>query len=198
MHGWEDKVDNSCDIYVMHARSIPGELLVRVESGATLLRELSENEAKRHRMRLDELWHMREQKDERLMLKMSQLLIEVALLVLGRPVVSPEPWVDRRVELALHWFEENIGHNPSVVDMARAVGVSPAHLRRLFEQEGRASPKQELARIRMQAVQRCLRAGWSLERIAQYLGFSEASALSRAFRDHFGISPKVWREAGGR
>jgi transcriptional regulator GlxA family with amidase domain len=105
-----------------------------------------------------------------------------------------------RVERALHWFEENIGENPATEDMARAAGVSLAHLRRLFAAAGKDSPKAECTRLRMALARRCLRDGWKLERIASYLGYSEASAFSRAFSESCGSSPREWlkRESGAR
>lgn len=144
---------------------------------------------------------MRAAGDVRLRLKLEQLLIEVSLLVVGRraPAVTRlQP--ENRVEQALHWFEENLGERPSTEDLARAVGVSAAYLRRLFSEAGRAAPREEMARLRMEAAQRCLREGWKLERVAQFLGFSEASAFSRAFSATCGVSPTEWfrREAGRR
>ena len=97
-----------------------------------------------------------------------------------------------RVKAALQWYEENVGDNPSADDVAKAVGVTRGHLRRMFLEAGMNAPKVEFSRLRMTVAQRCLIAGWKLERIAGYLGFSEASALSRSFLAVCGRSPRRW------
>lgn len=137
--------------------------------------------------------------DGRLRLKLEQLLVEVSLAGAGAlgaggdPDATGEPG-GARAALVRRKF----GRAPSADDVARAVGVSGAHLRRLFAEAGHASPREEMARLRMEAAQRCLREGWKLERVAQFLGFSEASAFSRAFSATCGVSPTAWlrREAG--
>jgi AraC-like DNA-binding protein len=96
------------------------------------------------------------------------------------------------VSRALHWFQENLGHSPSVDEAARAVGVSSAHLRRLFAVAGYPAPKAELARLQIKAAKRGLQEGWSQKAIAGFLGFSEPSTFSRAFKDICGQPPGAW------
>ncbi|MEY4487498.1 MAG: hypothetical protein RIQ79_6, partial [Verrucomicrobiota bacterium] len=97
-----------------------------------------------------------------------------------------------RVKQALQWFEENLGNNPSIDEVAKVVGVTRGHLRRLFIEAGMNAPKVEFARLQMAMAQRCLIAGWKLEQIAAYLGFSEGSALSRSFLSVCRRSPQRW------
>lgn len=204
-HGWTDDGANASEVAVLHFRTVPAELVARVKATETLIVELREAEPRQHLARLAEIWAMLENEDGRVGLKLAQVLIEVTLLVLGREA-APAPLrggVRDRVAEALHWFEENLCENPSADAVARAVGVSPAHLRRLFAEAGRAAPREEMARLRMAAARRCLREGWKLEKIAAHLGFSEASAFSRAFSATCGESPRKWlatarRVSGGR
>jgi AraC-like DNA-binding protein len=199
-HGWTaDEGAEASEVFVLHFRTIPAELAMRMTLTKPLIIELGASEFRRQKARLDELWRMKETADVRLGLKLGQMLIEVALQVLGRPVLADkgDPQ-ETRVEQALHWFAENVGENPTADAVARAVGVSPPHLRRLFAAAGRAAPREELARIKMEAAQRCLLDGWRLERIAQYLGFSEASAFSRAFTGVCGVAPTEWLARAGQ
>lgn len=196
-HGWTDDGASPSEVFVLHFRAVPAELGARVKMAETLIVELSESERRQLAVRLDEIADMARAADERLALKLGQVLIEVALLVLGRAApITAKSATGNRVERALHWAEENIGENPSAAAVARAIGVSPAHLRRVFAEAGRDSPRGELAKLRIAAAQRCLREGWKLERIAQYLGFSEASVLSRAFSAVCGVSPRKWMATG--
>jgi AraC-like DNA-binding protein len=200
-HGWTDAGGRSSEVFVLHFREVPEELAAAVNPAKTLILAIDDSEARQHRGRLDEIRRAHEAGDPRLALKLDQILIEVSLLMLGR--LAPDAASGRtldRVERALHWFEENIGENPATEDMARAAGVSLAHLRRLFAAAGKDSPKAECTRLRMALARRCLRDGWKLERIASYLGYSEASAFSRAFSESCGSSPREWlkRESGAR
>jgi AraC-like DNA-binding protein len=200
-HGWTDDGGRSSEIFVLHFRDVPEELAATVNPAKTLIVGLDESEARQHRGRLDEIRRVHDESDPRLALKLGQILIEVSLLMLGR--AAPDVASSRdlgRVERALHWFEENIGEHPSAEDVARAVGVSSAHLRRLFTAAGKDAPKAEFTRLRIAVAGRCLREGWKLDRIAGYLGYSEASAFSRAFSASCGASPREWlkRECGAR
>lgn len=200
-HGWTDTPGRHSEVFVVHARAVPAELAAGVKPAETLIVCLSEREHRAQAARLEELWELWRAGDVRLGLKLEQVLVEVALLVLGRRApAAPVLSAGSRVERALHWFAENLAENPAVEDVARAAGVSAAHLRRLFAEAGRASPRAELARLRMEAARRCLAEGWKLERVAALLGFSEASAFSRAFSAECGCSPRQWRkrEAEGR
>jgi AraC-like DNA-binding protein len=193
-HGWTDDGANSAEVFVLHFRVVPAALAVLVKPAKTLTLELDKSTRRQMWAHLEAVGEMTRTGDGRLALKLTQLLVEVALLALESAApVTAKSRPANRVEHALHWFEENIGENPSADEVARAVGVSGAHLRRLFAEAGRAAPRVELARLRMAAAQRCLRQGWKLERIAQYLGFSEASVLSRAFAAVCGVSPRKWR-----
>lgn len=192
-HGWTDDAANVSEVAVLHFHRVPGELVALVKPAESRIQPLSESEHRQVSARLNEIWEMHRAGDGRLALKLMQILAEVTLLIMDRST-APAMRLHKgdRVARALHWFEENIGENPSAEQVAEAVGVSLAHLRRLFAEAGQGSPRQEMARLRMQAAQRCLRAGWKLERIARYLGFSEASVLSRAFSGVCGESPRQW------
>lgn len=192
-HGWTDDGAAHSEVFVLHFRVVPGELAELVKPARPLAIDLRDQEHRQLAARLGEAWEMSRAGDARLGLKLEQILVEVSLLVLGRAApTAAKGLLASRVEHALYWFEENIGENPSVDDVARAVGVSAAHLRRLFVEAGRDAPRAELAKLRMAAAQRCLREGWKLERVAEFLGFSEASAFSRAFSAVCRLSPRKW------
>lgn len=83
--------------------------------------------------------------------------------------------------------------------LAARQGISERHLRRLLAKEGTSF--QELLRTaRLEAARALLRdarqAHRSISDIAQACGFSEASALNRAFRQHYGSTPGQVRRNG--
>ena len=76
--------------------------------------------------------------------------------------------------------------------IARAVYVSPAHLRRLFQQARGESPQQVFQRMRMEVATDLLAEGrHDLTQAAALIGFSCPSALSRAIKNFFGKSPRA-------
>jgi AraC-like DNA-binding protein len=85
----------------------------------------------------------------------------------------------------------------SVGSIARAVGLSVAHLHRLFRQCEAQPLAHYIWAERLEACKRLLAdpaAGRSVSEIAFGLGFNDAAHFSRAFRARFGISPREWRE----
>jgi AraC-like DNA-binding protein len=82
----------------------------------------------------------------------------------------------------------------SVAALSESAHFSPAQFRRLWHQYLGQSPQQTLLATRLKRARVALeREQWPLEQIATYSGFSNAQALSRAFRTEFGMSPLAWR-----
>jgi len=85
----------------------------------------------------------------------------------------------------------------TVDDMARRAGVSVSRLHALFAGYFGRSPQEWLVACRLQGAKHALRhTDWSIARIAHAYGFSEHSALTRAFRRDVGVTPTEWRRAG--
>ncbi|HSI08214.1 MAG TPA: AraC family transcriptional regulator [Rariglobus sp.] len=192
-HGWTDDADGVSEIFVIQFQSVPEELAEIVTPAGPLQIELHDSDRHGLKLRLQDAWNASSDKDAHASLKLHQLLFDIAALAISR--LKQKEW---RIEPAdkinrtLHWFEENLGENPTVEEAAREIGVSTAHLRRLFSDAGRPSPRAELARLKTEAAQRCLCAGWTQEAIAQFLGFSEASSFARAFYNVCGRYPGEW------
>lgn len=113
-----------------------------------------------------------------------------------RAELGPAPnFGETKVVEALAWYASNLVRSPSAADVARAVHVSPTHLRRLFHKIRSISPQTAFTRVQFERVKWLMRdSSMTLERIAESSGFGSASAFSRAFKTEFGISPKGYRE----
>jgi transcriptional regulator GlxA family with amidase domain len=60
------------------------------------------------------------------------------------------------------------------------------------------APRQYLMRLRLERAQRLIgTTPFTLEAIAEQLGFSSAFHLSAAFKKRFGVPPAVWRRGAG-
>ena len=93
-----------------------------------------------------------------------------------------------RADMAAHLGRANL----SLPWLAARQGLSARHLQRLFAAHG-TSYEETLRHTRLQAAHAMLQeprnAGMSISAIAHACGFSEASALNRAFKQHYGMTP---------
>lgn len=195
LHGWTDQGDAPSEVFVLHFRQVPAELHARLKSTESLTFSLKPTEARFFATRTAELATLLRQNDRRVALKLEQILIEVALFTLEQDPPSPSRVTPiDRVQLALNWYRQHLAEHPSAADTAAALGLSPAHLRRFFQAAGLRPPRKEFELIRLETAKQLLASGWKSERIADYLGFSEPSAFSRAFKRSLGLSPKKWRK----
>ncbi len=96
---------------------------------------------------------------------------------------------------ALTALHERPGEPWSVASLARCAGMSRSAFAESFREAVGETPAEYLAGYRLSLVQGRLRAGESLKVMAEPLGFGSASALSRAFSQRLGCSPREWLRA---
>ena len=101
---------------------------------------------------------------------------------------------DSRTATLIRLLESDLSRAWTVAQMASLVGVSDAHLRRLFARAMGASPLQVLCDLRLQAAARLLEdPSLRVKEIQVRVGLADASHFSRDFRCRFGVSPTVYR-----
>ena len=102
----------------------------------------------------------------------------------------------RRVRAACEYIRENFRRPLRVEEIARAAGVHPVYLARLFRRSFGCSIAGFLRARRVDdAARRLLRGGESLAEIALSTGFSDQSHFTREFRREAGRSPARFRRA---
>jgi AraC family transcriptional regulator len=128
----------------------------------------------------------------------SDALEELAVALIGDllgappPTRRPPPWLARVQEL-LH--EERTG-NLRLMTAARAVGVHPVHLARVFRQWYGCSFTDQVLQMRLAGAARALSTSDApLAWIAAEYGFADQSHLCRTFRTHVGLTPAAYRRA---
>ncbi len=98
------------------------------------------------------------------------------------------------IDRALQIFEAKLSANLAVHEVADALGVSQAHLTRLFTQHLGVSPLQYYRRLRMDvAASMLLDTNRSIKEIAWELGYSNAFHFSRSFSRYARMSPSEYR-----
>ncbi len=103
------------------------------------------------------------------------------------------------VEAAKTYLTSRMPERVTLDDIARAVGASPFHLARLFQQRTGAPVHRYLTRLRLRASLEQLADGASdLTALALELGFSSHSHFTDSFRREFGCAPSDARRGAGR
>jgi AraC-like DNA-binding protein len=103
---------------------------------------------------------------------------------------------DSRLACLWNRIQNRIGDPWTVERMAREIGVSGAHLRRLCRSELGFGPNRQLARLRLKHATVLLsRTSMTVEEVAENVGYSDAFAFSTAFRRQMSLSPRQFRQS---
>ncbi|MBN2713067.1 MAG: helix-turn-helix transcriptional regulator [Planctomycetes bacterium] len=93
-------------------------------------------------------------------------------------------------------MERNFLSLNSAAETAEAIGLTHAHLCRLFRRHAGMSPHLYLLRLKMNhAAQRILTEDIRLEELADSLGFSDSFSFSKSFKRTLGLSPAEYRRS---
>jgi AraC-like DNA-binding protein len=88
----------------------------------------------------------------------------------------------------------NYGQAPSLEDISGAMCLSPSRAAHLFREELGKSPKEYLARLRVEVAKRTLlESNEKLDSLAERLGFCDAPHFSRVFYKYVGLWPGDFR-----
>jgi AraC family transcriptional regulator len=113
------------------------------------------------------------------------------------PHTTPESApVHRAVAAAVEFIREHYAQEVTLAEMAKAAGISPFHLTRIFKKAIGMSPHQYLIEVRVHSANALLAAGAehpSLAEVAAAVGFSDQSHLTRQFKRILGTTPKKAR-----
>jgi two-component system, response regulator YesN len=119
-------------------------------------------------------------------------LIEV--LAIRHTVIAPPPTFSPYVVKALSYISTHYGEAIQVSTVAEAIGVSVGHLAHLFPVELRVTVKEYVTKVRIEVAKQLLyERGYTLDHIAEKVGFSDASHLSRVFLRYAGYRPGTYR-----
>jgi AraC-like DNA-binding protein len=99
-----------------------------------------------------------------------------------------------RVERCRHYIHENFRRIRHMDEAARACRISRNHLYTLFRQHLQTTPKEYLDQFKTGAATELLtQTDWTMERIAEETGYTDAATFSKAFKRRNGVSPAQWR-----
>ncbi len=99
--------------------------------------------------------------------------------------------------LRVNQLAQRSAEPPGIKEIARALGISPSHLRARFRASCGVSIGRHLRHLRLEQSCGYLRLGpQRVSEIAELCGFSSIYSFSRAFRMAYGVSPLVYRHSG--
>ena len=124
----------------------------------------------------------------------------VGLVGLSRDLATPglshatPPATYEKVARVVERLQRDYAEPLQIAALAREAGLSIAQLERHVLQLYRVTPRQLLARTRLDAALALLTAGDnSVAAIAHACGYADHSAFTRQFRRSTGVSPREWR-----
>jgi len=122
-------------------------------------------------------------------------LLSHAVSAQAEESLNAPAWLRRAREC----LDDSIGGRVSIADVARAAGVHPVHLARVFRQHAGVSPAEYLRRRRVEQAKSLLQhTTRTISDIALSCGFGDQSHFSNAFRRLCGVTPARYRSAYSR
>ena len=114
----------------------------------------------------------------------------------GQAGVAANPAVPGLI-LRVNQIAQRHGEHPNLKEIARALGISPSHLRARFRASCGVSIGRHLRHLRLEQACGLLRLGpQRVSEVAEQCGFSSIYSFSRAFRLAYGVSPLAYRHSG--
>jgi AraC family transcriptional regulator len=120
----------------------------------------------------------------------TELLIAASRQGPRRQERKPPPWLERVKE----FLRENFSEPPTLDELAKAAGVHPTHLTRVFRQFEHCTVGDYVRVVRIEyARERMLKSNQPLVEIALAAGFADQPHFTRSFKRITGLTPTDFR-----
>jgi len=93
----------------------------------------------------------------------------------------------------LEQIESDYARAITLRTMSESIGRHPAHLSHLFHEEVGSSPREYLARVRLEHAVELIRDGVKIEAVAMIVGYRSKKNFYRRFKRYFGTTPVRYR-----
>jgi AraC family transcriptional regulator of adaptative response/methylated-DNA-[protein]-cysteine methyltransferase len=100
------------------------------------------------------------------------------------------------VEKVKTFIEKHFGESLTLDKLAKAIGMSPFHLQRLFKAETGLTPRQYVDQLRISTVKRELSAGRQVTDALYEAGYGSSSRLYERSSKQLGMTPGAYRKKG--
>jgi len=109
------------------------------------------------------------------------------------PQAQPRPPSVGWLAVARELLDDQCGEAVRVTELARAAGVHPVHLARVFRRYLGCTPGDYLRRRLERAAVLLRETACPLSDVALSCGFADQSHLANAFKRHIGVTPGAYR-----
>lgn len=101
----------------------------------------------------------------------------------------------QRIDAVKRHIVDHLGERLDRAALAAIAGFSVPHFHRVFSQQVGESPSAYIRRLRLERAGRKLRMGAvDIGEVALASGYESHNAFSKAFKQHFGLSPSEFRQ----
>lgn len=129
------------------------------------------------------------------MLRLRHQAVRVEAVVPSRKAATRRELM-RRLTRGVDFIQTRYRDTVLLKDIAAAAHLSPFHFLRLFKTVYGVSPSEYLSRKRAAAALRLLQqSNWSMNMIAEHVGFGSRTSMYRHLRAHYGREPRELRPA---
>ncbi len=102
---------------------------------------------------------------------------------------------DYYIKEAITYIEQNFQNDISIEELASTLGIDRSYFGKIFRKTMGKSPQEFLISYRMiKATELLQLTDLSIGNIGKAVGYENQLHFSRAFKKHYGVSPKHWRE----
>ena len=103
--------------------------------------------------------------------------------------------IDERLLKVIAFIKENVSKETDIEALSDIACVTKSHLERLFREKLGTTPLQYILRTKIQCAQRLLMTtNYSINVIANEVGFADTSYFIRIFRQKIGFTPQDYRQ----
>lgn len=95
---------------------------------------------------------------------------------------------------AINYMHDHVEEFPTLVQLASIAGMSRTSFCQRFKQHSGLTPFEYLTWWKMQLAWQSLKAGDTVQRVAEQVGYASEAAFSRSFKRHFGVHAGSVRE----
>lgn len=201
IHGWAGRKGEAAEVLVFHFSIVPNELENLCRGRDSLSFKITEEEILDLKKLHAELFREYETMDELYSLKSRMAVDRLTLMACEKNANlikrDRSTFARHIVEKSEALFRAEMHLGINLLTISEKLGVSAAHLRRIFHQVKEKSPRSALEEIRMErAAELSCRTDYSFLEIAQACGFSEQSAFTKAFCRYWKRTPSEARADG--
>ena len=119
------------------------------------------------------------------------LLTDIVRFILAR--IGSEEYVENSTAAKVKYYiDHRKDYDCDMAQITKSLGYSREHITRAFLAAYGITPMQYFRQCRMNAALSHLLAGERINQVADYFGFATPYSFSKAFKDHFGLSPEKY------